>query len=95
MPSPNMPTLDTATVYVGGCLIEGTLVSEARGTTRPFELIGAAYVDPQELAARLTSYQLDGVLFRPTHFQPTFHKFGGQIAEVFNCMSSTANRFIH
>jgi len=78
MPSPNMPTLDTATVYVGGCLIEGTLVSEARGTTRPFELIGAAYVDPQELAARLTSYQLDGVLFRPTHFQPTFHKFGGE-----------------
>ena len=78
MPSPNMPTLDTATVYVGGCLIEGTLVSEARGTTRPFELVGAAYVDPQALAAKLSGYGLEGVVFRPTHFQPTFHKFGGQ-----------------
>ena len=73
-----MPTLDTATVYVGGCLIEGTLVSEARGTTRPFELIGASYIDPNALAERLRGYQLEGVLFRPTHFQPTFHKFGGE-----------------
>ena len=78
MPSPNMPTLDTATVYVGGCLIEGTLVSEARGTTRPFELIGASYIDPNALTERLRGYQLEGVIFRPTHFQPTFHKFGGE-----------------
>ncbi len=78
MPSPNMPTLDTATVYVGGCLIEGTLVSEARGTTRPFELVGAGYVDAHALSQRLSTYKLPGVHFRPTYFQPTFHKFGGQ-----------------
>ena len=86
MVRPNRPTLsnaiseyanlDTATIYVGGCLIEGTLVSEARGTTRPFELIGASYIDPNALTERLRGYQLEGVIFR--HFQPTFHKFGGE-----------------
>lgn len=78
MPSPNMPTLDTATVYVGGCLIEGTLVSEARGTTRPFELIGADYIDAHSLSKTLNTYDLPGVRFRPTYFEPTFHKFSGQ-----------------
>lgn len=77
-PSPNMPTLDTAIVYPGGCLIEGTNLSEGRGTTRPFELIGADFIEPFELAKALTARALPGVQFRPVYFQPTFHKFGGQ-----------------
>lgn len=75
MPSPNMPTLDTATVYPGGCLFEGTNLSEGRGTTRPFELWGAPYLDPFELADTLHAYHLPGVHFRPLRFQPTFHKW--------------------
>jgi uncharacterized protein YbbC (DUF1343 family) len=74
MPSPNMPTLETAVVYPGTVLFEGTNVSEGRGTTRPFELIGAPWVDAEALAARLSSYDLPGVHFRPTVFEPTFHK---------------------
>jgi uncharacterized protein YbbC (DUF1343 family) len=78
LPSPNMPTIDTAHVYPGMCLIEGTNVSEARGTTRPFELFGAPFVDGYRLAERLATYDLPGVRFRPTTFRPVFHKFGGQ-----------------
>ncbi|MCB9639825.1 MAG: DUF1343 domain-containing protein [Myxococcales bacterium] len=78
MPSPNMPTLDTATVYPGGCLFEGTNLSEARGTTRPFELVGAAYLDPFAFAAALEQEELPGVFFRPLRFMPTFHKWGRQ-----------------
>jgi uncharacterized protein YbbC (DUF1343 family) len=74
MPSPNMPTLDTATVYPGMVLFEGTMVSEGRGTTRPFELVGAPYIDPYLLAERVNGLGLPGVYFRPTYFQPTFHK---------------------
>jgi len=74
IPSPNMPTLDTATVYPGTVLLEGTLVSEGRGTTRPFELIGAPYIEPDDLVAELKSYNLPGVVFRPHYFQPTFQK---------------------
>ena len=77
-PSPNMPTLDTAIVYPGMCLFEGTNVSEGRGTTRPFELFGAEYINPFELANELTNLDLPGIAFRPVYFQPTFHKFGGQ-----------------
>lgn len=79
MPSPNIPTPDTATVYPGGVLVEGTEVSEGRGTTRPFEIIGAPYIDPHALAARLDRHKLPGVVFRPMHFEPTFHKFAGEI----------------
>lgn len=75
MPSPNMPTLDTALVYPGDCLIEGTNLSEGRGTTRPFELIGAPFVDGDNLAAKLNSYHLPGVMFRAASFVPTFSKF--------------------
>ena len=75
-PSPNMPTLDTAVVYPGMCLIEGTNLSEGRGTTRPFELIGADFIDPFELSAALATTPLRGVTFRPVFFRPTFHKFG-------------------
>jgi uncharacterized protein YbbC (DUF1343 family) len=74
MPSPNMPTLDTAVVYPGTVLFEGTNVSEGRGTTRPFELIGAPWVDPDALAERLAAYSLPGVHFRPVVFEPTFQK---------------------
>jgi uncharacterized protein YbbC (DUF1343 family) len=81
MTSPNMPTLDTALVYPGMCLIEGTELSEGRGTTRPFELVGAGYVsyaEARELCAGLERLDLPGVRFRPLVFTPTFHKFGGK-----------------
>ena len=78
MPSQNMPTADTAVVYPGMCLIEGTNLSEGRGTTRPFELVGAPWIDPRELARRLAAEQLPGVRFRPAWFRPTFQKFAGQ-----------------
>jgi uncharacterized protein YbbC (DUF1343 family) len=79
MPSPNMPTVDTAVVYPGSVMIEGTSVSEGRGTTRPFEIIGAPYIDPYELIAELKKDNLCGLAFRPLHFQPTFHKFAGEL----------------
>ncbi len=74
MPSPNMPTLETAIVYPGTVLFEGTMVSEGRGTTRPFELIGAPYLDANALAARMNAHGLQGVYFRPAVFEPTFQK---------------------
>jgi len=79
MPSPNMPALDTATVYPGGCLIEGTLLSEGRGTTRPFEIIGAPYIDPFILAKDMKKFNLKGVYFRPLYFEPAFQKHAGKI----------------
>jgi len=78
MPSPNMPTLDTAIVYPGAVLFEGTQLSEGRGTTRPFELCGAPWVNAERLAARLNAHRLPGAWFRPTSFEPTFHKFARQ-----------------
>jgi uncharacterized protein YbbC (DUF1343 family) len=74
-PSPNMPTVDTAIVYPGTCLFEATNVSEGRGTTRPFEIVGAPFIDPKKYAAALNALQLPGVYFRPLYFKPTFHKF--------------------
>ncbi len=79
MPSPNMPTLETATVYPGMCLLEGTQISEGRGTTRPFEIFGAPFVDPDLLVSRLKEYSLPGVIFRPVYFQPTFQKHAGKL----------------
>ncbi len=81
IPSPNMPTVDTAVVYPGGCLIEGTNLSEGRGTTRPFEIIGAPYLDGWKLAERLNSRALPGVTFRALQFEPTFNKFAGTLCE--------------
>jgi uncharacterized protein YbbC (DUF1343 family) len=78
LPSPNMPTLDTAIVYPGQCLLEGTNLSEGRGTTRPFELCGAPWIDPHRLARRLNDHEIPGVAFRPVTFRPTFQKFAGQ-----------------
>jgi uncharacterized protein YbbC (DUF1343 family) len=71
LPSPNMPSFETALVYPGGCLIEGTNLSEGRGTTRPFELWGAPFMDGVGLAREI---QLEGALLRPATFEPTFHK---------------------
>ncbi len=79
LPSPNMPTLDTAWVYPGGCLLEGTALSEGRGTTRPFEIFGAPYVNPETLVGLLNNWSLPGCRFRPLHFEPTFHKFAGEV----------------
>ena len=74
MPSPNMPALDTAIVYPGAVLFEGTQLSEGRGTTRPFELLGAPWIDAERFSAELNALDLDGVHFRPVIFEPTFHK---------------------
>jgi len=78
MPSPNMPTLDTAIVYPGTVLFEGTMVSEGRGTTRPFELIGAPWLDGAALAAELNRLGLSGVHFREAGFEPTFQKHANE-----------------
>ncbi|MBI2219237.1 MAG: DUF1343 domain-containing protein [Candidatus Rokubacteria bacterium] len=77
-PSPNMPTPDTARVYPGGCLFEGTNLSEGRGTTRPFEWVGAPYLDAHAFGDALEGLGLPGVHFRPARFLPTFHKWAGQ-----------------
>jgi uncharacterized protein YbbC (DUF1343 family) len=77
LPSPNMPTLDSATVFPGAVHFEGTQVSEGRGTTKPFELIGAPYIDPDDYSDALNSIGLPGVYFRSCMFQPTFQKHGG------------------
>ena len=78
LPSPNMPTLDTALVYPGMCLVEGTELSEGRGTTRPFELAGAPYLDGHRLAADLAAFELPGVMFRPAVYTPMFQKHHGK-----------------
>ena len=78
-PSPNMPTVATAEVYPGMCLFEGLNISEGRGTTTPFQFSGAPFIGPDELARRCREYGLEGVLFRPAWFRPTFHKFAGEV----------------
>jgi uncharacterized protein YbbC (DUF1343 family) len=79
MPSPNMPTLDTATVYPGLCLLEATNISEGRGTTRPFEIFGAPFIDAEKLCSELNRLKLPGVFFRENYFQPTFQKFADEV----------------
>jgi len=79
MPSPNMPALDTAIVYPGMCLLEGTNISEGRGTTRPFEIFGAPFIEADGLYRELNDRNFPGVFFRETYFQPTFHKFAGEL----------------
>jgi uncharacterized protein YbbC (DUF1343 family) len=78
-PSPNMPSVDTAFVYPGACLLEGTNLSEGRGTTRPFELMGAPWLDAWRLARDMEREGLAGVRFRPAFFTPTFQKFAGRL----------------
>lgn len=74
LPSPNMPTIDTALVYPGMCLVEGTELSEGRGTTRPFEWSGAPWIDGHRLARDMEAMDLPGCKLRPVVFTPTFHK---------------------
>jgi uncharacterized protein YbbC (DUF1343 family) len=81
LPSPNMPTPETALVYPGGCLIEGTNLSEGRGTTRPFELVGGPFLDGRRLADSLNGRRLPGVAFRAASFRPAFQKWKGQVCE--------------
>ena len=80
-PSPNMPTIKTAMLYPGTCFFEGTNLSEGRGTTRPFELVGAPWISADEWAEELTAQNLDGVAFRPAYFSPTFSKHEQQNIE--------------
>ena len=77
-PSPNCPTIETAHAYIGTVVFEGTNVSEGRGTTKPFEFIGAPWIDENELAFIMNSHNLKGVLFRPIQFSPTFSKHKGE-----------------
>jgi uncharacterized protein YbbC (DUF1343 family) len=95
-PSPNMPTPETAIVYPGGCLIEGTNLSEGRGTTRPFELWGAPWLDPQALAD--AAARTPGSHIRPCAFRPMFHKHAGEVClgaqpHVYDPGSFSALRF--
>lgn len=93
IPSPNMPTLDTALVYPGMCLIEGTNLSEGRGTTRPFELCGAPWIDPFQLVGELDRVRVPGVRFRPVFFKPTFHKHAGRTCGGIHLVVTDRNRF--
>ena len=77
MPSPNIPTVDTAVVFPGTVHFEGTQISEGRGTTRPFELVGAPYIQPEDYAEKLNEVGFPGVYFRSCVFRPTFQKHGG------------------
>ncbi len=78
-PSPNMPTTAPARVYPGGCLVEATGLSEGRGTTRPFQLTGAPFIDPKRLADELNGRRLPGVTFVPNYFRPQFQKHKGAV----------------
>jgi uncharacterized protein YbbC (DUF1343 family) len=93
LPSPNMPTLDTALVYPGAAFIEGTNVSEGRGTTKPFELIGAPFIDGTELAEKLNALKLPGVIFREASFTPTFSKHSGKLSHGVQIHVTNRNAF--
>jgi len=79
LPSPNIPTVESTVVFPATVFLEGTQISEGRGTTRPFEIIGAPYIDADELAEALDALQLSGVIFRPINFLPTFQKHAGKV----------------
>ncbi|HSD65951.1 MAG TPA: DUF1343 domain-containing protein [Vicinamibacteria bacterium] len=93
LPSPNIPTVDTAFVYPGGCLVEGTNLSEGRGTTRPFELVGAPWLDGHALARTLEKERLPGVGFRAAAFTPTFQKHAGALCHGVQVHVSDRRRF--
>jgi uncharacterized protein YbbC (DUF1343 family) len=90
IPSPNMPTVYTATVYPGMCLVEGTNLSEGRGTTHPFEFFGAPWLEPFKLAEKLNAVGLPGVRFRPHYFLPKFQKHSGKVSAASNRTSRIA-----
>ena len=93
LPSPNLPTLDSAIVYPGCVLFEGTNLSEGRGTTRPFELIGAPWLHADDLAETLNGLALPGVVFRSTQFEPTSQKHAGQTCG--GCQIHVTNRRVY
>jgi uncharacterized protein YbbC (DUF1343 family) len=93
LPSPNVPTPETALVYPGTCLLEGTNLSEGRGTTRPFELLGAPWLDAHRLAADLAAERLPGVRFRPASFVPTWDKHAGVRCHGVELFVTDAARF--
>ncbi|TGN17697.1 DUF1343 domain-containing protein [Leptospira idonii] len=95
-PSPNIPSQTTCYVYPGQCLLEGTNLSEGRGTTKPFETFGAPYLKgkaKEELDKRLSKHQSSSVLLRPLRFLPTFHKFQGQICEGYQLLVEKPKKF--
>jgi uncharacterized protein YbbC (DUF1343 family) len=78
LPSPNMPALETAMVYPGMVLLEATNLSEGRGTTRPFEIVGAPFLDVESVLGQISSYTIKGCVFRKHDFIPTFQKWQGK-----------------
>ncbi len=93
LPSPNIPTVSTTFVYPATGLIEGTNVSEGRGTTKPFELIGAPYINSDELAGKLNALRLPGVKFRAASFTPTFSKHAGKLSHGVEIYVSDRKKF--
>ncbi|HOX25401.1 MAG TPA: DUF1343 domain-containing protein [Candidatus Krumholzibacteria bacterium] len=93
LPSPNLPTVDSAVVYPGACLFEGTSLSEGRGTTRPFEIVGAPFVDPERLVESMARHDLPGAVLRPLHFLPTFQKHAGRLCGGVQVHVTERNRF--
>lgn len=91
LPSPNLPTLEGCLVYPGQVLLEGTNLSEGRGTTRPFELFGAPFLEPRRIKAILP--ELSGVILRDAHFEPTFHKWAGELCRGFQLHITDRERF--
>ncbi len=81
LPSPNMPTIDTAVVYNSTCIFEGTNISEGRGTTKPFEFVGAPWLDADRLADRMNGVGLEGILFRPVYYTPSFSKHANTLCK--------------
>ena len=94
IPSPNMPTPDTATVYPGQVLLEGTNLSEGRGTTRPFEVWGAPWLDAAALRVKFARRRLPGIVLRDHDFQPTFHKWGGEVCRGFQLHVTDRDRYL-
>ena len=91
--SPNLPTLDAMTLYPGTCLIEGTNLSEGRGTTRPFEYIGAPWIEAESLATQLNRLELPGARFRPVYFVPVFGKHQGELCAGVHVFVTDRERF--
>jgi uncharacterized protein YbbC (DUF1343 family) len=93
-PSPNMPAMSTARVYPGGCLIEGTTLSEGRGTTLPFELVGAPWLDARALAERLRREAGDGVAYRAASFRPMFQKHAATVCAGIQVIVTDRRRYL-
>jgi uncharacterized protein YbbC (DUF1343 family) len=88
-----MPTFDTALGYVGQCLLEATNISEGRGTTRPFELFGAPFIEHKKVLEHKAILLLKGVVFRPVFFEPTFNKFKGEVCKGFQIHVTDKKKF--